>query len=215
MSWSQYEIQTLRDGLDYYQVEKAIANARYWEHQRSRGWKSYTKSDTFNSTITERVVQDIHHVREMLSPQTEHKRVFSVGRITIYTSDEPFKDQLIEYGNTHSWVVVRQARVMYPENTIALINPHHKFRTYLRSRDLDEKQIETLSNWAHAQGQELRISPALQRFLDRKPVHRFARYPTTWTADHYFFDHDDPSYVTMLHLVLPTAIRKTVSIVAK
>ena len=50
-------------------------------------------------------------------------------------------------------------------------------------------------------------------FFNRKDTRWY--YSREWTADYHFFDHNDLRYETMLRMVLPVAIRKTVPIIAK
>lgn len=214
VGWPQSEINTLRNSLDEYKVEQAIANARYWEHQRwTRGY-GYGRTTEFRSEITAAVVNDIHRVRALLAQNPDHKRMLSVGYISVYTDDDAFKDSLIELAKTVSdRMVVRQARVIYPEDSIVLHEPKYRYRTYLRSRQITNENIDTLKNWVRAQGSELRPGPGLEYFMKTQKG-GYYKAPN-WTMDYHFFDHNDLRYETMLRMVLPVAIRKTVPIVAK
>ena len=217
VAWSQAEASTLRNSLDEFQVEKAIANARHWEHLRwDRSW-SKIQTAGFQSQITESVVKDIHSVRSFLAQNSNHKRILSVGYISVYTDDDNFKDQLIaliKSLNHHCHrILVREARVIYPEDAVALQESKYRFRTYLRSRKITDENIETLKQWVAAQGDELRPGPGLKDFMKTQKSGWY-RIPN-WTADFHFFDHNDLRYETMLRMVLPVAIRKTVSIVTK
>jgi hypothetical protein len=212
VAWNQPEVNTLRNSLDEYKTEQAIANARYWEHQR---WnRSYGRTTEFQSQITTSVVNDIHRVRTLLAQNSDHKRMLSVGYISVYTDDDSFKDQLLALAKTISHrMVVRQAQVIYPEDSIVLQEPKYRFRTYLRSRKITSENIDTLKNWVQAQGNELRPGPGLEYFMKTQKGGYF-KIPN-WTMDYHFFDHNDLRYETMLRMVLPVAIRKTVPIVAK
>ena len=218
IGWHQPEINVLRDSLDEFKVEKAIANARYWERQRHiNRWDLSSNrkinDENFVSKITKTVVKDVHDVRSMLVAHPECKRVLSVGYITVYTSDLALKDQLVEYGQKHSFVRERHANVIYPDDTIMLKNPKYQYRTYLRSRLVTDENVEILKNWLDAQQGEIVASPGLKNFiLNRKKTYY---YPTNYTTDYHYFDHNDMRYPTMLRMVLPVAIRKTVPIMAK
>jgi hypothetical protein len=140
--------------------------------------------------------------------------MLSVGYISVYTDDDSFKDQLLALAKTISLkMVVRRARIIYPEDAIVLQEPKYRFRTYLRSRKITDKNIETLKNWVQAQGNELRPGPGLEYFMKTQQGGYFKIL--NWTMDYHFFDHNDLRYETMLRMVLPVAIRKTVPIVAK
>lgn len=213
--WNQREIQVLRHSLDSFQVEKAIANVRYWEAQRhNRSWSKNT--DTFRSEITSGVVNDIHATRALLETMPDAKRMLSFGSITVYVDSAELKDQLVKHGQLYiNWGAVRvqRANVIYPADTIVLINPKYKYRTYLRSREVSDENIEILKNWLAAQENQISASPGLKNFMDHRKTRYY--YPTNYTADYHYFDHDDMQYVTMLRMVLPVAIRKTVPIIAK
>ena len=155
----------------------------------------------------------MHDVRTMLAEHPDAKRVMGVGHITVYTNNLEFKDQLVNYGQQHSFVTIRHANVVYPPDTIALNDPKYKYRTYLRSRQVSDENIETLKTWLAAQEGEIAPSPGIKYFMEHRKTGYY--YPTNYTADHHYFDHNDMRYLTMLRMVLPVAIRKTVSIIAK
>lgn len=77
VAWMQKEINVIRNSLDDYQVEKCIANARYWERQRWQNRWDLTGrklgDDNFQSTITKAVVDDIHAVRTMLAEHPDRR----------------------------------------------------------------------------------------------------------------------------------------------
>ena len=216
--WNQRYISVLRDGLDEFKVEKAIANARYWEQQR---WKNtYRWSNTgrqeqdafFRSEITPGVVADIHRARELLTGH-QCKLVISMDSISVYTSDTQLRDTLIDHGQKRGCVVVTHANVIYPPDTVVLQNPQYKYRTYLRSREVSDENIEILKRWLEAQAGEIVASPGMKNFFKHRKSGYY--YPTNYTADYFYFDHNDERYPTMLRMVLPVAIRKTVCIIAK
>ena len=217
VSWRQPYAHLLRDGLDDFKIEKAIASARYWEHQR---WKNRWNMDrsktesapTFRSEIDRKVVTDIYATRDLLKDST-HKRVFSLDCISVYVSDPVLRDKLTDFGQTLGFVTLTHANVIYPADTIVLKNPKYKYRTYLRSRHVSDESIEVLRNWLDSQGDEISASPSVWDFIKNRKSRWYA--PNNYTADYYFFDHNDERYPTMLRMVLPVAIRKTVPIIAK
>ena len=216
VSWSQKFISVLRYGLDDFRIEKALADARYWERQRwKNGWNHHSKNnfdDIFRSEITSTVVDNIYQTRNLLAG-ADTKRMISMDRITVYTSDPALRDQMVNHGLTLGSVYVSHANVIYPPDTVVLKNPRYKYRTYLRSREVSDQNIEILKNWLLAQQEEISASPGIKSFIHSRKSRWYS--PNNWTADYFFFDHNDPKYVTMLRMVLPVAIRKTVPIIAK
>ena len=108
---------------------------------------------------------------------------------------------------------MRRANVIYPDEVVMLKEPRFKYRSYLRSRRVTPEEVAILKNWVEAQQGEIQPSGALKQFMNREASRWYL--PVDYTADYYYFDHNDPRYVTMLAMVLPVPIRKTVPIVAK
>ena len=98
-----------------------------------------------------------------------------------------------------------EVNVTHPKNTIGLKNPRHKFRTYIRSHKPTQDQINSLKAFVTAAGDDIRVSPSLRDFLTKQ------RY--MWMQDHYFIDHNEMSMTTVLALLNPKLIRKTMPIV--
>jgi hypothetical protein len=98
-----------------------------------------------------------------------------------------------------------EAVIDRPKNTIQLKNPRHQYRSYFKITKITSQQKNMLINFLTNQQSSIRISPAL----------------TTWTTsvfyrtqDYFFIDHNEMSWLTMLSLVHPGIIRKTLQIVA-
>jgi hypothetical protein len=92
-----------------------------------------------------------------------------------------------------------------PKNTIQLKNPQHQFRTYLTMCKLTAEQRHNLEEFLITQSVHVRLSPALARWIDQ---------PFNRTQDYFFVDHDAENWCTMLSLVQPGIIRKTMHIIA-
>jgi hypothetical protein len=94
--------------------------------------------------------------------------------------------------------------VVRPKNTIQLRNPRHQFRTYFAMCKLTLDQRFKLEEFLITQSAHVRLSPGLARWVDTS----FNR-----TQDYFFVDHDTESWRTLLSLVHPGIIRKTVQII--
>jgi hypothetical protein len=97
-----------------------------------------------------------------------------------------------------------RAVITRPKDTIQLKKPRHKCRSYFRSAKLTDVQKNQLSTFLTAQNEWIRISPALESWL-ATPFHR--------VQDYFFVDYNTPSWATMLALVHPGLIRKTLAII--
>jgi hypothetical protein len=97
-----------------------------------------------------------------------------------------------------------RAVINRPPNTIQLKNPKHNFRSYFKITKLTDVHKDHLMDFLHNQKDYVRVSPALQQWIDQ---------PFNRTQDYFFIDHDGMSWLTMLSLVRPGLIRKTMQII--
>jgi hypothetical protein len=140
----------------------------------------------------------------LLSSPTEFKLVVSANQGYVYTNDSSLVDSL-DCMPALIYKSYTQAQISRPKNTVKLKKSQHQYRTYLKTTNLTSQQKEHLENFLISQYQLVRLSPALQRWIDR---------PFTRLQDYFFVDHDSESWVTMLNLVVPGVARKTMHIVA-
>jgi hypothetical protein len=160
----------------------------------SRRWKE----------ITEQTVLNLHTLADILLKTTvDFKLVVSVHQGHVYSNDLALLDQLDQL-NELSHKTYTQSTVVRPKNTIQLQHPLHKFRTYFTLCKLTANQKQTLADFLTTQNQLVRLSPALTQWLDQS----FNR-----TQDYFFVDHSTESWVTMLSLVQPGIVRKTMHII--
>jgi len=161
---------------------------------RRWGWKDITETTTDN----------LHALADvLLNTQVDFKLVVSINQGYVYTNDTVLIDQLDRMpeltGKTYT-----QAQVVRPKNTIQLKNPRHQFRTYLTMCKLTAEQRYNLEEFLITQSAHVRLSPALARWVDM---------PFNRTQDYFFVDHDTQSWCTLLSLVQPGIIRKTMHII--
>jgi hypothetical protein len=154
--------------------------------------------------ITEKTAEDLHALANVLLTTTaDFKLVVSLNQGYVYTNDLTLIDQL-DHMPELTWKSYTQAQVVRPKNTIQLKNPRHQFRTYLIMCKLTAEQRHNLEEFLITQSAHVRISPALSRWIDM---------PFNRTQDYFFVDHDTQSWCTMLSLVQPGIIRKTMHII--
>jgi hypothetical protein len=154
--------------------------------------------------ITEKTAEDLHALAEVLFAATDDfKLVVSMNQGYVYTNNTDLIDQLDVMpqltGKTYT-----QARVVRPKNTIQLQNPQHQFRTYLTMCKLTAEQRRNLEQFLITQSAHVRLSPALARWIDQ---------PFNRTQDYFFVDHATESWCTLLSLVQPSLVRKTMHII--
>jgi hypothetical protein len=97
-----------------------------------------------------------------------------------------------------------RAEISRPKNTIQLKNPRHSNRSYLQMIKLTAQQKQQLVDFFHNQQSQIRLSPSLKSWTTQS----FNR-----TQDYFFIDHNSLSWLTMLSLVQPGIVRKTLHII--
>ena len=195
--------------MDHAQIDDLIARRRQWQEIAQQRWKqSNNKFGTILARrwrpITENIIQDLHAVAEQLiTSNIAYKLVVSVNQAWIYTNDTTLIDRLDAMPEL-LYKTYTRAQITRPIDTIQLKKPRHQYRTYLRNLSITSMQKEHLQDFLYNQQEHIRVSPALQTWLDQ---------PFNRTQDYFFVDHDSESWLTMLNLVVPGVIRKTMNIV--
>jgi hypothetical protein len=202
------EVNCLRI-LDHAHIDDMIERRKQWREIAQQRWvNGHQKHGVILSRawreITDQTTKDLHTLTEvLLSAQTEFKLVVSVRQGYVYSNDLSLLSRLDNLSELQYKTYTR-ARVARPKNTIQLRNPQHQFRTYLKLVKLTANQKDYLIDFLHNQQSHVRISPALRRWLDQ---------PFNRTQDYFFVDHNDESWLTMLNLVQPGLVRKTMHII--
>jgi hypothetical protein len=168
------------------------------------GHSSQTILTRRHKEITEKTISDLHGLANLLlNISADFKLVVSVNTAHVYTNDLTLIDQISDLsGITHK--DYSRAVICRPKDTIRLKNPRHQFRSYIKRTKITNEQKDYLTDFLYNQRDYIRVSPALQTWIDR-PFHR--------TEDYFFIDHADMSWLTMLSLVRPGLIRKTMQII--
>jgi hypothetical protein len=185
-------------------IERRIA----WREVAQQRWQK-SNNHTANilsrrkNDITTDTVQELHELADqLLNTTVDFKLVVSGNYAHVYTNDRVLIDQLDALPSLTRKHYTR-AIVTRPADTVQLKNPHHALRSYIKSVKLTDEHRGYLKNFLTSQP-TVRISPAFQDWL----AGSYNR-----TQDYFFVDHDDPSWLTMLSLVRPGLIRKTMRII--
>jgi hypothetical protein len=181
--------------------EAAIRNARHWaENDRwtDRAW-SITKETALRET------------REvLLAETTPFKTVVSFMTVSVYTNHRGLADRLVSLDNDGVRVrVVRQAVLTRPANVVQLKESKYAYRTYFKQRMYSQDQRLMLANFLNSRKDTLRPCGALMNWLQEPPRYYLIH---GYSQSHYFVDHDHPNEGTMISLVMPGIVRKTMPI---
>jgi len=187
--------------LDADKFARAIQNAKYWALKdvwTDREW-SVTKETALRKT------------RDVLLDETQpFKTVVSFNTVSIYTNRRGLTDRLVRLGNDGVHMrLVRQAVLTRPAGVVQLQESKYAYRTYFRERKYTRDQRDMLKNFLDSRQDTLRVSPALNDWIIGNVG--YIRN-LSYSRSYYFVDHDHRNEGTMLSLVLPGIVRKTMPI---
>jgi hypothetical protein len=203
------EISALRE-LDHARIDDVIERRKQWREIAQQRWiNGKQKHGTIMSRswrdITDQTQAHLHSLANvLLTTTTPYKLVVSVNQGYVYTTDLVLIEQLDSMSELKHKTYTR-ARIIRPKNTIQLKNPQHEYRTYLRAIKLSAQEKRTLIDFLQNQQSHTRTSPGLKNWFHD---------PFTRTQDYFFVDHNGLSWLSMMSLVRPGIIRKTLQIVA-
>jgi len=195
--------------LDHATIDDTIQRRIQWREIARQRWGKAPQNQRVIwgrdwQEITESTVEDLHALAEMLlTAPTEFKLVVSVNQAHVYTNDLILINRLDRMPQLRH-KTYGQAVVSRPKNTIRLKNPRHQLRSYFRLVNLTVQQRDQLAAFLNNQQAHVRLSPALKEW---------AALPFTRLQDYFFVDHDTPTWLTMLNLVVPGVTRKTMHII--
>lgn len=177
-------------------IEFYVDQRTSWAHWQQR----YTGDTIPNLKIALEFVNSI---------QSPFKITVSGHWASIYTNDPSIADDLVAACPFTKQHRLKQAVIDRPRDTVLLLEPTYKLRSYFKSQQFPGSKIPALREFFAAQGDAIKPSPAMQLFL------RGSWPGKHWLPDHYYVDYNDPVYATMLALIMPRPFRKTMSIVQR
>jgi len=197
----------LRD-LKTVRFEAAIRNAKYWAEQEM-GQNRRPVRHPWDGTGKESALRETRDV--LLEEDGEYKAVTSYNVLSLYTNNRRLADRFAKLGNSGVHLhLIRQAVITKPSGVVQLRESRHGYRTYLRERKYSLNQRDMLLNFLDSREGTLRPCGALMNWLRRTPKYYMANL--NYSRSHYFVDHDHPNEGTMISLVLPGIVRKTMPI---
>ena len=198
------EVSCLRT-LDHTHIDSMIERRIAWRSisQTMTNRPLVTQLSNQANKITETTVKNLHTLADLLlTTQANFKLVVSAFTGYVYANDLGLIDQVAKLPGV-SYVEYTQAVVGRPRDTIQLRDPKYQWRSYFKVGKLTTEQKTHLKNFL-ANQPGIRISPALKNWIN---------YKFTRTQDYFFIDYNEPVWLTMLGLVLPGLIRKTLEII--
>lgn len=199
------EVSALRDSLEAVDIITTMQRRYAWREQVRQRWPAIN-TVAVTGEINQNDVQQLLNFSEFLRQRAtvDYKMVISVSYAWIYASDVAFIQDLVNLPYLAHFKLT-QAQITLPRDCIAVRSPKHAYRSYLRSRKFTQQEKHYLENYL-ANQTCVQPSSSLQQWLDS----HFLR-----SQDYYFVDHDGQGFETMLSLIVPNLIRRTLPIVAK
>ena len=197
------EVSALRDSLDLDRIEQVLNSRQLWRERVRTRWP-HNNFVRGHDAITAYTRENLYAFADFLQRvEDPYKMVISVDQCWIY-SNNPILLERIGRLPFVSSVKYTRADVVRARGTITLKNPKHEYRSYFRSVKLTSTEKNQIDDFLKQQA--VKISPGLQTWIN-SPFER--------TQDYFFVDYNGSSWLTMLSLIRPGLIRKTVEIVAK
>jgi len=198
----------LRD-LQPVRFEASIRNAKYWAEMDRGGAYQNRGRDVWEGTAKELALRETRDI--LLEQAGTYKAVISFNVLSLYTNNRRLADQFVELDNPGVRLhLVRQAMITKPSGVVQLQESKHGYRTYLRERKYSLDQRNLLLDFLRAREGTLRPCGALMAWLEARPKYYMANL--NYSRSHYFVDHDHPNEGTMISLVMPGIVRKTLPI---
>lgn len=199
----QPEFHCLRQ-LDHTRIDRIMRARKEWGrqiHTRQPGSWYWSQLE-----ITDADVANLHSMCDfLLDDDRERKLVISGSWFYFYANDLSFLHAVMAL----PWLDQDRLKCTEVElhgqpNAVIRQQARHRMRSYLRSMILDERKRTTLVNIL-GQQEHIRLSPSLQYWVDHPRWNR--------VLDYHFIDHDDSGMITLLSLIEPLLIRRTLPIV--
>ena len=198
------EVSCLRT-LEHAHIDHMIERRIAWRSisQTMTNRPQITQLSNQSNKITDATVENLHMLANvLLTTPAAFKLVVSAFTGYVYTNDLILIDQVAKLPGV-LYTEYSRAVVGRPRNTIQLRNPKYQWRSYFKVGKLTAEQKAHLKNFL-ANQPDIRISPALKQWINFK---------YTRTQDYFFIDYNESVWLTMLGLVQPGLIRKTLEII--
>jgi len=209
VSFQLEECWIFRYTTDHEEIDRRLTRQQEWREKMRQRWPA-DAVNRYNSYIDDATRDNIHAMADFFTGiSTPYKITVSNQTIRLYSSDLNII-QAIEYIPFLRLRQYSQVLVNRPKDTIKLKNPQHQYRSYFRDTRISADEKALIKQFLTTQP-DVRVGAGFQSWLDEtRPI-----YSSKYTRDYFFVDYNHASWLTMLALVRPGLIRKTVNIIAK
>jgi len=184
---------------------KEYLNHQQWRRKINHGgsWRWHT----FGYPITETSIKNCYTAHDRLKTILEdYKLITSYHCGYLYLKDLNGAINFLKSpGITVD--VVKQVIIDRPKNSIIIKSAKHDYRTYFKNQRLETEHKTALVNFLKDRT-DIRLGPGMQEWITRYNTHKYV-------CDNYFIDHNDDGFLTMLCLVSPIKIKKTLTLLTE
>lgn len=195
--------------LDHAYISQVLERRRSWGRRLNKpNFGGSWRNNWHAIEITDEIENDLYSMCDFLLGHHSARRIQIYGDwIYIYTNDKRIIDDLEAqpFANRRFPLLVTFCVDKGQPNSVCVKNPQNKWRTYFKSRRLNDNQANSLKKYL-VQLQEVRLGPALKTWAHDETSFSYLH-------DYFFIDHNEEHTLSMIPLILPGIIRKTVPIV--
>jgi hypothetical protein len=207
-SCTLHECWVFRYHTDHASIDARLDKQQEWRANMRQRWPSgYNSFARLDITDQNRV--DIHAMADFIQSIKDYKLVIENRTLRFYTNDINVLDAIFNMDfvgeKRYTEVVIDR-----PKNTVVLRKPKHRLRSYFKETRISAEEKQAIGQFLLNQP-GIRIGEGLKSWLD----YNHNSYASKYTRDYFFVDYNNESWLTMLALVRPGLIRKTVNIIAK
>jgi len=179
---------------------------KFKDHLRHVNWGGNWHSRSEGLPIGDEVEENLLSFYNFYTLESDTKRLIiqSGGYGYLYTNNKKYIEELSKLPfikNVH----VYQINVAFAKGTIRLKNPKHSYRLYFKDRKITKQQKSYLVNFLKNYEGQIRLGPALTHWVKKDEY--------CYLYGNFFVEYDHESFVSMLSLVSPSTVRKTVTLI--
>ena len=143
----------------------------------------------------------VEHVQDV-------KLQFLRDKVFVYTNDTKHPGQMADL-DVFDDISVTEIRLDRPRGTVKARYPGFQVRAYFRPTHITQQQRDSLVNFLNTNEAELRTNIGLERFINHDPK----RFNYLTLRDYFFVDLRDERLLSVLELMCPGIVRKTMDII--
>lgn len=164
---------------------------------------------------------DLYKLAVFLQHNLAHTKLMIHGNWGyLYANQLAVLQQLATLPGLGNFSAVREIKVDRAKNSIVLQASDYQYRSFFSARKLTPAGRDQLINWLQAQS-DIRLGPGLAKWCAFPGpskaastwVQQFGHLYELFTERYHFIDHNNIGLLTMLSLLQPGMIRKTINIV--